>query len=220
MPEHSLPAWASVAVVIAHPDDESFGLGAVIDAFVRAGARVQVVCLSEGEASTLGEAAADLASVRTAEFQEAAHLLGVDRAVLLGFPDGRLAEVSVGGLLAGVEESVEPADGVLAFDSSGVTGHPDHIRATEVAVTLARRWGCGVLGWALPYKVARELLRETGVEYAGHRDIDIELTVDREVQRKAIAAHRSQAVPGSPLWRRIELQGPLESLVWLVRPAG
>ena len=26
-----LPAWPSAPVVIAHPDDESFGLGAVMD---------------------------------------------------------------------------------------------------------------------------------------------------------------------------------------------
>ncbi len=40
--------------VIAHPDDESFGLGAVIDALITAGAIVDVLCLTRGEASTLG----------------------------------------------------------------------------------------------------------------------------------------------------------------------
>jgi len=27
-----LPAWGSVLAVVAHPDDESFGLGAILDA--------------------------------------------------------------------------------------------------------------------------------------------------------------------------------------------
>jgi LmbE family N-acetylglucosaminyl deacetylase len=39
--------------VIAHPDDESFGLGAVLAAF-GAGTQVRVLCFTRGEASTLG----------------------------------------------------------------------------------------------------------------------------------------------------------------------
>jgi len=38
----SPPSWTSVLAVVAHPDDESFGLGAILDAFIFAGARVQV----------------------------------------------------------------------------------------------------------------------------------------------------------------------------------
>lgn len=45
-----LPAWTSV---VAHPDDESFGLGAIVDAFTRSGSGVEVLCLTHGEASTL-----------------------------------------------------------------------------------------------------------------------------------------------------------------------
>jgi LmbE family N-acetylglucosaminyl deacetylase len=48
-----LPVWTSVLAVVAHPDDESFGLGAILDAFTRAGARGEVLCLTHGEASTL-----------------------------------------------------------------------------------------------------------------------------------------------------------------------
>ena len=58
MAASQLPAWHRVLVVVAHPDDESFGLGAVIDAFVAAGASVWVHCLTAGEASTLGAEAA------------------------------------------------------------------------------------------------------------------------------------------------------------------
>ena len=62
-----LPPWSRVHVVVAHPDDESFGLGAVIDAFVRAGAVVQVLCLTRGESSTLGAQESDLSARRRAE---------------------------------------------------------------------------------------------------------------------------------------------------------
>ena len=41
MPATGLPSWTSVLVVLAHPDDESFGLGAVVTALVEAGARVR-----------------------------------------------------------------------------------------------------------------------------------------------------------------------------------
>ncbi|HLI74718.1 MAG TPA: PIG-L family deacetylase, partial [Acidimicrobiales bacterium] len=40
--------------VVAHPDDESFGLGAVLAALVRSGGDVRVLSFTHGEASTLG----------------------------------------------------------------------------------------------------------------------------------------------------------------------
>jgi hypothetical protein len=40
--------------------------------------------------------------------------------------------------------------------------------------------------------------------------------VHRERQLQAVRAHPSQAVPGSVLWRRLELLGDREHLRWLV----
>src|ERR1035441_8861235 len=56
----TLPAWALALVVIAHPDDESFGLGAVIDQLTAAGAAVHILCFTHGGASTLDQTQADL----------------------------------------------------------------------------------------------------------------------------------------------------------------
>ena len=59
-PVDRLPAWSDVLAVVAHPDDESFGLGALLAAFVAAGVRVSVLCLTHGEASTLHGVEGDL----------------------------------------------------------------------------------------------------------------------------------------------------------------
>ena len=75
-----LPAWSSVLAVVAHPDDESFGLGAILDAFVRADSEVSVLCLTHGEASTIHGVTGDLATLRETELREAAAALGVDTA--------------------------------------------------------------------------------------------------------------------------------------------
>ena len=43
-----LPAWSAALVVVAHPDDESFGLGAVIDRLTAAGTAVHALCYTHG----------------------------------------------------------------------------------------------------------------------------------------------------------------------------
>lgn len=218
----SLPAWSSVLVVVAHPDDESFGLGAVVDGFVRAGARVSVLCFTHGEASTLHGVDGDLAVVREGELEAAARALGIASVRLLGYADGALERTPVDELAARVAESVEEqaADGLLVFDTTGVTGHPDHVRATEAAVRCAADRGLGVLAWTLPGAVADQLREESGAPFAGAGDglVDVVLDVDRERQRVAVTCHPSQAVPSSVLWRRLELLGDREHLRWLVPP--
>jgi uncharacterized OsmC-like protein len=198
-----LPEWTSVLAVVAHPDDESFGLGAILDAFTRTGATVEVLCLTHGEASTLHGASGDLASVRGAELVEAADLLGVTRARLRDHPDGALSELSGTTLSAEVVAAAQSccAAGLLVFDTAELLNLP-------------------VLGWTLPEAVAAQLNQEFGASFTGHKDqeIDLSVRVDRARQLLASAAHVSQALPGSVLWRRLDLLADTESLRWLRPP--
>lgn len=219
-----LPGWTRPLAVVAHPDDESFGLGAVLATFVAEGARPSVICFTHGEASTLHGVDGDLRTVRAAELERAARLLDLDEVTLLDEPDGHLGAAGRDRLVAAVVERARSlgADGLLAFDSDGVTGHPDHVAATMAAVDAAARLGVPVLGWTLPAAVAHRLNEEFGASFGGREapDLDFVVPVDRRRQLDAVRAHPSQAVPGSVLWRRLELLGASEFLRWLVRPSG
>jgi LmbE family N-acetylglucosaminyl deacetylase len=47
-----LPAASMVLAICTHPDDESFGLGAVLDAYSAAGVRAAALCFTAGEATS------------------------------------------------------------------------------------------------------------------------------------------------------------------------
>lgn len=219
-----LPDWQRVLVVVAHPDDESFGLGAVLDAFSGRGSEVSVLCLTEGEASTLGTGI-NLSRMRREELTAASRELGVSSSVMHHHPDGGLDEVCRH-LLAGEvidEVGTHGADGLLVFDATGVTGHPDHAAATAAALLAADVLDLPVLAWTIPSVIADRLNEELGVTaFAGcePEQIDIEIPVDRARQVAASRAHHTQAVPTSPLWRRLELLGDVEHLRWLRAAAG
>lgn len=218
IPEAStLPRWEHVLAVVAHPDDESFGLGAVVTALVGSGAAVDVLCFTRGEASTVHGVAGDLAEIRAGELRRAGEILGVASAFLLSYADAGLSEVSLDVLADEVAARAAGADALLVFDDTGITGHPDHRAATAAAVVCAVRLGIPVLAWTLPEEVARVLRDETGAPFTGREpgEVDHVIEVDRARQREASLAHASQALPTSVLWRRLELLGDVEHLRWL-----
>ena len=219
VPGRSLPEVHDVLAVCAHPDDESFGLGALLAGFSERGSTVRVLCFTHGEASTLGLTGRPLGEVRAQELRAAADVLGVTEVELLSYPDGRLSELPLQEAEHIVARSLRGADLVLVFDEGGITGHPDHCRATEAALGAAAKAHVPVLAWALPEKVAGELNREFGTCFVGRADAEIDLSVkvDRERQHAAVACHVSQARDNPVLRRRLELLGPNEQLRWLTR---
>lgn len=217
--DSALPTFDRVLVVCAHPDDESFGLGAVLSTLADAGSRLTVVCFTRGAASTLQAVAGDLATIRAAELDAAGEVLGVTRVELLDYPDGALATVPIDELTAhvvGVARDVEPSI-LLVFDHGGITGHPDHQHATTAALHAAATLSLRVLAWAIPAKVADALNAEFGTTFVGRSDdeLDIAITVDRTRQLDAIRQHHSQSTDNPVVWRRLDLHGATEHLRYL-----
>ncbi len=147
-----------ILAVLAHPDDESFGMGGTLALYARRGVAVHLVCATRGE---VGEAPAELlqryhsmAELREAELACAARQLGLAGVHFLGYRDSgmpgspdnhhpnALAAQSLERVAAQVAHHIRALrpQVVLTFDPIGGYRHPDHIaihRATVEAFHLA-----------------------------------------------------------------------------------
>jgi len=221
--EELLPSWSAALVVVAHPDDETFGLGGIIDLMTSAGTAVHILCYTHGEASTINDSNADLHRTRAEELRQASAELRAASVKLLEYADGQLAAVPAAELAGQVLDLIARyhPDGLLVFDDTGITGHRDHRAATRAAVAAAATAALPVLAWALPAAVAGRLREETGQPFAGQQPgrIDLCVRVNRAVQRRAALMHASQISPTAVLWRRLQLLGDSEHLRWLLPPA-
>jgi LmbE family N-acetylglucosaminyl deacetylase len=212
----ALPTASSVLVVCAHPDDESFGLGAVIAHLTERGTKVAVLCFTHGEASTLHGVDGDLKVIRAAELEQASQILGVGHVELLDYADGALAaqprHLLVEHILQAAAD-VDP-DWTLVFDDGGITGHPDHQAATDATLDAANTLDRPVLAWSVPRAAATALNDAFGTSFVGRdeRDCQITLETDRRTQLQAIACHASQSTDNPVMRRRLELQQNTE---WL-----
>ncbi|MDZ7679642.1 MAG: PIG-L deacetylase family protein [Acidimicrobiales bacterium] len=215
----ALPDLTGMLVVCAHPDDESFGVGALIHAFATGGTEVTILCFTHGEASTLHGIDGDLTTIRAAELAAASDHLGVAGVHVLDYPDGALADQPRDALVDHVVELATDVDaeGLLVFDHGGITGHPDHQAATDAALAAADMLDLRVLAWAIPAQVAATLNQEFDTTFVGRNDDECHLTleVDRTTQFAAIECHTSQSADNPVLRRRLLLQHDTECLRFL-----
>jgi LmbE family N-acetylglucosaminyl deacetylase len=211
-----LPHLPGVLAVCAHPDDESFGLGAVLATLAGQGSALSVLCFTHGEASTLGAASGDLRRIRAAEFAAAGEELGVDHAELLDYPDGGLSDVPLGDLADDVRRMLRRcgAGALLVFDEGGITGHPDHRHATAAALAATEADDLDVIAWVIPADVADTLNTQFGTAFVGRPadEIDLSIPVDRGRQLAAISCHASQSTDNPALWRGLQLLAGTEHL--------
>lgn len=144
--------------VLAHPDDESFGMGGTLALYASRGVKVHLICATRGEVGTLDadcmEGFSSIADRRESELRCAAGVLGLAGVHFLGYRDsgmpGSPDNIHPNALAAQPTEEVAlrvahlirqlRPQVVLTFDPIGGYKHPDHIaihKATVRAFELA-----------------------------------------------------------------------------------
>lgn len=212
-------------LVVAHPDDETFGCGSLLLHAAADGMVTSVVCATRGESGEridgVDSNVEDLGTVRESELRAAAKVLGVSRVDLLGFGDsGMNGPASPGALINAPVDAVR--DQVLAHVEElrphvvvtldGGDGHRDHLRirdATLAAVDQAQWRVDRVYLQCLPKSLMRQWVEymarhdpsweHLSAEIPGTADDLITTVIDTGdflTQRdQAIAMHRSQRSP-------------------------
>lgn len=148
-------------IAYAHPDDEAFGLGALIAKYVKQGTQVDLICATNGDVGTVKPEFLNgynsIAELRLAELDCAAQKLGFTNVIKFGYKDSGMmgSETShdpdclwhawqtqpdtVIRRVVEVIRELKPQV-VITFNKYGGYGHPDHIaiqRATTAAFTRA-----------------------------------------------------------------------------------
>ncbi|MFW0774441.1 PIG-L family deacetylase [Paenarthrobacter nitroguajacolicus] len=183
-------------VLAAHPDDETLGAGGLLAKLHAAGAAVEILLCTAGEAShpdSQTTTPEQLAAVRLTEFHAAVSGLAPSaRWRFLELPDGQLAahtEVIADALRATV--AGRPAEAVTIVAPYRHDGHTDHDTLGSVAAAAATQGGHGLLEYPIWYWL-----------WAGPDDATWESWVrvpltdqDQQAKSKAMLAHTSQTQP-------------------------
>jgi LmbE family N-acetylglucosaminyl deacetylase len=159
-------------VVVAHPDDETFGCGSLLAHAAELGVHTTVACATRGEqgAPTPGRGLddADMAVVREEELHAAAEHLGVDRVELFGWTDsGMEGDTQDSALVAApldvvaerIAELIDETEPTVVVTLDASDGHRDHahIRDAVLAAVDNSTWRAGrVYLHCLPQELMRK----------------------------------------------------------------
>lgn len=236
-------------VVVAHPDDETFGCGSLLAHADERGVSTTVACATRGEAGAptpgRGLDDADMAVVREAELRDAARFLGVDRVELFDWEDsGMDGEPAVGSLvaaplddvarrIAGLVDVVQPTVMVTLDASDGHRDHA-HVRDAVLLATDRAEWRTErVYLHCLPQQLMRKWVEALAEHQTGSQHLDLgdlgtpadEITtiIDTadllERREAAIALHRSQTSPYEVMPAELRREFLVAERLKQVRPA-
>jgi LmbE family N-acetylglucosaminyl deacetylase len=129
--------------VLAHPDDESMGVGGVIAKYAAAGVEVSLVVATPGQRGRFhGHPQGDsrhpgpeaLARIREEELHAAAAVLGIRDVTLLDYEDQLLDQASPAEAIARIAHHIRRLrpQVVVTFGPDGTYGHPDHIAISQL----------------------------------------------------------------------------------------
>ena len=209
VPALVLPWAGHVLAVVARPGQESAGLGALLYAFRRRGARLALLCLTRGEASRLNSTCERLETRQTWELQVAAGLLGISSVMVSDYPDGELNSSPAQVVTERIRRVIrEHAPDLLLVVDPAAAGDPDDAQVAKAACLAAEPAGLPVLARALP-----------GARTGWVIELGADALAARAIQRCAAGAYVSQSAAGPQVRRGLDLLGSREWLRWLVPPA-
>jgi len=154
VPSSALPPSLErrLLAVFAHPDDETFGLGATLMHYARRGVETYLVCATHGEMGDVPpemlRGFASVGDLRLHELACAAEKLGIRRVFTLGYRDSGMMgtpanghpdslwqadQAELAGQIVRAIREVRPQV-VVTFDPFGGYGHPDHIAIHRATV--------------------------------------------------------------------------------------
>ena len=196
-------------LVHAHPDDETINNGITMTKYAQEGAKVTLVTCTRGEeGEVLIESLANLASSRDdklgehreVELKNAMEHLGIDDFRFLGAPNKKWRDSGMIGTAqnersdvfwqANLDEAAQELVNVIletkphvliTYDEFGGYGHPDHIKANQVAMRAAdmaadQGWEISKIYWnTMPRSVIQdgiEKMKEVGSSFFGAESVD------------------------------------------------
>lgn len=173
-----------ILAVGAHPDDVELGVGGLVRKLARRGLRVGILDLSRGELSSRGTV-----EERVDESRRAAEILGVERRVCAGLPDGEICNTQE------QQRRVIPflrelRPRVLVAPMRG-DRHPDHAAAHALVRDANYFSGLGRIDGLEPYRAPRVYFYHPYFEEAMPAFI-VDITDDFDAKMESLRAHASQ----------------------------
>jgi LmbE family N-acetylglucosaminyl deacetylase len=136
--------------VLAHPDDESVGVGGTLARYACEGIDVFLLTATRGDSGRfrrfrLGDhqhpGLLALANIREGELRATASALGVREVSILNYHDQQLDRANASEVIAIIARHIRriPPNVLVAFGPDGAYGHPDHIAISQftTAATVA-----------------------------------------------------------------------------------
>jgi len=128
--------------ILAHPDDESLGVGGTLAKYAAEGVETFLVTATRGQKGRFRghrdppqhPGAARLGEIREQELRAAAAVLGVTDLAVLDYQDQGLDRADIAeavGKIAGQIRRIRPHV-VMTFGPDGAYGHPDHIAISQL----------------------------------------------------------------------------------------
>lgn len=193
----------TILAVGAHPDDIDIGCSGTVGKYIKEGAQVYYLVLTDGSKGSEDSHISNkkLTKLRKAEQQQAADILGVKKIFFLNFVDGELENTpDLRKQIIKIIRQVKPNtvicwDPTLYYDENrNMVNHPDHRKGGEATMDCVYPFARNartfpeLLDEGLQPHVVEELLL---INFSkANYFVDISAVLDKKL--KALAAHKSQ----------------------------